>query len=100
MGIPAANSYAERLDRLTTSGVALWDVLARCERPGSMDQAIVKGGAVANPIGPWLAAHPTVLRVGLSGGAAQGLFRRLVLPWLDDQTRAPVQILPLPSTSQ
>lgn len=98
-GVDPLLPYNERLDQLTNQGVALWDVLARCERPGSLDQAIVKGSAVANPIGPWLAAHPTVLRVGLNGSAAQGLFRRLVLPGLDDQTRLRVHILPLPSTS-
>jgi double-stranded uracil-DNA glycosylase len=98
-GVDPLLPYNERLNRLTDQGVALWDVLARCERPGSLDQAIVKGSMVANPIGAWLAANPTVVRVGLNGSAAHGLFRRLVVPGLDEPTRLRVQILPLPSTS-
>lgn len=98
-GAGPALPYDERLRRLTAAGVALWDVLGRCERPGSLDQSIVAGSEVPNPIGPWLAAHPSVARVGLNGRAAHALFRRHVLPTLDAATRSRVAILGLPSTS-
>jgi len=39
-GFAADLPYALRLQQLTAHGVALWDVLAYCEREGSLDSAI------------------------------------------------------------
>lgn len=92
-------AYARRLARLRARGIALWDVLAHCERPGSLDSRIVRASEVANPIATLLAATPTVAAVALNGGKAQQAFRRHVLPDLDAATRARVTVLDLPSTS-
>jgi hypoxanthine-DNA glycosylase len=32
--------YAERLERVTAHGVAIWDTIVACERPGSLDASI------------------------------------------------------------
>lgn len=66
--------YPERVTALTAAGVAVWDVLARAVRPGSLDAAISEG--VPNPVGDLIAAHPSIRRVACNGGGAMALFRR------------------------
>lgn len=66
--------YAERLVALRRNRIALWDVLAAANRPGSLDTAIRDG--VANPIDAFVAAHPTVRAIGCNGTAAYNLLRR------------------------
>ena len=39
-GISLELTYQQRCQLLTTQGIALWDVIAHCERPGSLDSAI------------------------------------------------------------
>ena len=41
VGVPPALPYEERTRRLNDTGVALWDSLKYCERPGSLDISIV-----------------------------------------------------------
>src|SRR5512135_2646164 len=52
--------YAERIARLHRIGIGIWDVLERCERPGSLDSSIVPGSEVANDIPGLLDAQPTI----------------------------------------
>ncbi len=40
LGFDAAADYPARLQALQQAGVALWDVLQACERPGSLDADI------------------------------------------------------------
>ena len=88
--------YAERLLRLQEAGIALWDVLAACERPGSLDADIVPASVRSNDFRGFLAAHPQIERVCFNGTAAENLFRRHVLPALEN---AGLRLLRLPSTS-
>jgi hypoxanthine-DNA glycosylase len=44
----AAMPYAQRLEVLLQQGLGLWDLYARCRRPGSLDQAIEE--AEPNPL--------------------------------------------------
>jgi TDG/mug DNA glycosylase family protein len=88
--------YAQRLARLTTAGIALWDVFARCEREGSLDQRIVDETAVANDFCAFLATQPSIRTVLLNGGKADQSFRRIVLPTL---TGLELRSVRLPSTS-
>ena len=39
-GVPADADYAARLEGLRQRGIALWDVIASAQRPGSLDAAI------------------------------------------------------------
>ncbi len=97
-GVVQASPYEARLQALRQAGVALWDVLADCERPGSLDAAIVSATAVPNDFGAFFAAHPALQVVGFNGARAAQLYRRHVLPTLGAQAPA-LRYVALPSTS-
>ena len=96
VGADPALPYPERCDRLVAAGIALWDVLASCERPGSLDSAIRDATAEVNDFPRFLAAHPAIGAVLFNGAKAEGTFIRRVLPHL---AGPPMQYLRLPSTS-
>ena len=82
VGADPALPYSERCRRLTLAGIALWDVLASCERTGSLDSAIRDETAQANDFEGFLAAHPGIGAVLFNGAKAEDSFRRFVLPTL------------------
>ena len=88
--------YPERCRRLARAGIALWDVLSCCERPGSLDSAIRDDTAAANDLAGFLSTHPGVRRILFNGAKAESSFTRLVLPGLG---RPDLDYRRLPSTS-
>lgn len=93
-------AYPKRLQLACESGYALWDVLAKCERPGSLDSDIRRASEIANPIHSWLVAHPSVTRVCFNGKTAAALFKRHIQNELSqDVLDRPIQFFTLPSTS-
>lgn len=88
--------YPERLERLKAAGIALWDVIAACERSGSLDADIVNASVKANDFGWLFATYPSIERIYFNGAAAETNFRRHVLPGLGGR---PLRLLRLPSTS-
>ncbi len=68
--------YARRSEALTHAGIAVWDVLYDCERPGSLDSAIVKESEVVNDFGAFFAQHDSLTRVVFNGAAAERIFKR------------------------
>ncbi|WP_374241486.1 DNA-deoxyinosine glycosylase [Zoogloea sp.] len=95
-GAPPALPYAERLGKLTTAGLALWDVLQCCEREGSLDGNIEPTSIVANDFASFLAGHPHIVRIFFNGAMAETCFRRHVQPTLPPR---PLLLTRLPSTS-
>ena len=98
LGFDPALPYSRRLAALRAHGIALWDVLAACERPGSLDGHIVRSSEVVNDFATFRARHPALARVCLNGGKAAETFRRHVQrasPTLFDG----IEIRALPSTS-
>ncbi len=95
-GADAALPYSERLQKLQKHCIALWDVLASCHRPGSLDADIDSDTAVVNDFSGFLFAHPGIRRICFNGAAAEQHFRRRVAPTLADRN---LEYHRLPSTS-
>ena len=68
--------YEERVAALRKAGVALWDVLAACERAGSLDSAIARSSEEANDLAGLLSLQPQIKRVYFNGATAEVTFRR------------------------
>ncbi|GMR00583.1 MAG: DNA-deoxyinosine glycosylase [Zetaproteobacteria bacterium] len=95
-GFDTTLPYGRRLHCLRESGIALWDVAHQCVRPGSLDANM--RNVQANDFSKFFAAYPRIHAIFFNGRMAESLFRKLVLPQLDD----PYHNLPLhclPSTS-
>jgi hypoxanthine-DNA glycosylase len=89
-------SYEERCRQLTGRGVALWDVLERSHRPGSMDADIDLATARPNDFETFLVEQPGVTRICFNGRKAESMFRRF-FPRLN--AAGSPQLVGLPSTS-
>lgn len=76
-GIPAGLPYPERTRCLTREGIALWDIVATCSRPGSADSSIRY--PVPNDIAGFVRKHPSVRLIGLNGSTAGRLYHKLAL---------------------
>ncbi len=90
--------YAERLEALIAHRVALWDVLESCQRPGSLDASIKRASALPNDFAGFFSQHMQITQVFFNGKAAAELYRRLVLPGVDDSF-PDLHYTSLPSTS-
>lgn len=69
-----ALSYDERLARLATRGVGLWDVVGAARRVGSLDGAL--RDVSANPLDAFVAAQPQLRAIGFNGQTAARIGRR------------------------
>jgi double-stranded uracil-DNA glycosylase len=90
--------YARRVKVLTANRIALWDVLAAAERPGSLDSSIVHASVRANDFAAFFRSHPRISHVFFNGRKAEELYRRFVLSGLPREF-ASIHYVSLPSTS-
>lgn len=95
--LPKNNSYAEVCQNLTTEKIALWDVLAECARPGSLDQHIDPTSVVVNDFETFLQRYPSIERILFNGGKSAELFQRHAKPKLSKPEQ--LELIRLPSTS-
>ena len=91
-----ALAYPERVRCLVDAGIALWDVLQSCQRPGSLDADIAPDSIITNDFASFFAYHPAITHVFFNGATAEQQFKqrvqaRIALPQLHTQR--------LPSTS-
>lgn len=89
-----ANEYDSRVDVLNKNRVALWDVLKACHRPGSLDSNIKPDSVVCNNFNQFFRQYQKIERVLFNGKAAEKIFRKSVLPELDDAKRFSFHALP------
>lgn len=73
-GEPYSDDYAVKKQLLLRHHVALWDVLASCQREGSLDSSITD--EVPNEIPALLAAYPSIEHLLFNGGKAFQSFKR------------------------
>lgn len=97
-GVDPTLPYPERIAALNAAGVGLWDVIGQCERPGSLDTAIVRGSEVPNPIAALIARLPALRGIACNGSAAYQGFQRSITPALAPAGQA-LPVWSLPSTS-
>lgn len=96
-GISLELTYQQRCQLLTTQGIALWDVIAHCERPGSLDSAIKRSSVICNAIPQLLEAQPQLRKICFNGGKAAEEFKRHLLPLIKERTD--IEYFQLPSSS-
>ena len=86
--------YHDRVLRVQSARVALWDSLKACVRSGSLDASITK--EIPNDFAAFFAQYPTITHVFFNGSKAEATFRRHVLPCLANDQHIFTR---LPSTS-
>lgn len=96
LGIAHDAPYAQRIRALQAGGIALWDVLAACTRPGSLDSAIDARSIIVNDLQDFLLQHSLIKDVLFNGAAAERYFLRHVAPGLE---AGALRLTRLPSTS-
>ncbi|MCS4308318.1 TDG/mug DNA glycosylase family protein [Rheinheimera pacifica] len=94
-GFSADLPYQEKVHALNASGIALWDVIASCQRAGSLDSAI--RDEQVNDFAGFFASQPNLAAIGFNGGKAWQSFKRHVLPL--QIVPAGIKLITLPSTS-
>jgi len=89
-------TYAQRVKILKSRKICLWDVVASCQRAGSLDSAIKK--EQANPILTLLEKHPSIKAIAFNGKKSEQLFRKHHRAELS-RLETTYTLIPLPSSS-
>ena len=91
-------AYEERLKELVKNHVALWDVVYRCQREGSLDSAIKSDTVEANDFEQLFSLAPQIRTIYFNGQKAEQLFTRLAFRSISILPTKP-NLVRLPSTS-
>ncbi len=71
--------YYQRITQLTKHHIALWDVIAHCERPGSLDNDIITSSIRVNDFDTLFKTHKKLKFIGLNGNKAFQLFKQHIV---------------------
>lgn len=98
LDIPRQLDYQDRCEKLVEAGIALWDVLGSCARPGSLDSDIVPSSIQANDFNGYYERHGAIAAIYFNGAKAEQVYKKQVLPFLSNK-QASIPTHRLPSTS-
>ncbi|MDD5411831.1 MAG: DNA-deoxyinosine glycosylase [Methylobacter sp.] len=90
--------YQQRKEILMANGIAVWDVLQGCNRLGSLDSNIKLASIKINDFADFYAEYKFIEQVFFNGAMAEKLYKKYVLPTLD-QSFSYLEYQRLPSTS-
>jgi hypoxanthine-DNA glycosylase len=90
--------YAEKLLALQRYKIALWDVIASCQRRGSLDSNIEKDSIIINDFGQFFEQHRAIEHIFFNGNTASQEYSKRVLPYLKPHWQS-VPCTRLPSSS-
>lgn len=85
--------YTKRCSAVKAAGLAIWDVVRACVRPGSLDAAIDRTTVQVNDFDRFLQQHRSLRAIFFNGAGAETLFKRHCRHIMEDG-RLPVQRLP------
>lgn len=85
------DSYEQKINFLLKNGIALWDVIAHCERMGSLDSNIKD--EIPNDFQSFFAAYPNIKGLAFNGSKSLEVFNKKV------SYQGNFSILKLPSSS-
>lgn len=97
-GIDPEEKYEHRLKSLNEHKIALWDVIGRCEREGSLDVNINKKTEEANDIAGFLSLHSSITRICFNGQKSFSSFNKHILK-AHKAIADEYELIVLPSTS-
>jgi len=87
------NPYEERVECIKKRGIAVWDVIALCNREGSLDSAIKN--EVPNEFSTLFESYPRIRLVAFNGTKARQVYKKYIDLRVDRQ----LEYITLPSTS-
>ncbi len=90
--------YLQRKKILAGNGIAVWDVLQACNRPGSLDSNIELASIRINNFADFFAEYQHIGHVFFNGGMAEKLYKKHIIPVLP-QCFSYLEYRRLPSTS-
>jgi len=79
LGELSTGNYTSKIAALKHTRIALWDVVASCERHGSLDSKI--RNPVWNDIPQFLLEHDDIKKIILNGSKAASLFAKATKTW-------------------
>jgi len=83
--VEASEDYESRVNGLNRAGIAVWDVIKSCVRPGSLDADIEANSINVNNFEKFYRQHQQIKAVFLNGGKAAQEYKRRVLPTLTER---------------
>ncbi len=90
--------YHERLAKLSSHNIALWDVIAQCDRSGSLDSAIKNQTIIPNDFNAFFNDHTQIKVILFNGQKAYNEFDKKVYKNLEEKYQK-IKRIAMPSTS-